>query len=361
VVTKDEEDKPLDPVMMDDLLSSYEGNPDAETDAAQAHDNETKKEENEIEEQSDADTTIKLRHASLGDYLRSFEIKRTRMTARLFDGELELASFCMQIMCDPSKILSALWTYATQSWLQHLAKVDLSSASREQVFHIALMIAQTLTSPESAKRMIEFGDMDSIYWENTASATGAQYRDVVLKWLVKAHSLGLTADKDSDLHKWIEPTGLGLRNPATGTVTKKTGIVDSLNVPKSLNAGKATTTSALKPGSASDELSAENNNPLDSVLMAQLQAMVTTSVATAFEQVLKRLKDASTGEFILEEPRFGEPGNDIGLPLDATNDDAGAQVDRDKISVDAVLGCIDTSAFLADDRQKELRGELNFL
>src|SRR5439155_4931215 len=136
-------------------FSAHDGGPGAEADANKTQ-SETKEQENEINEQNDEGTTVKLRHASLGDYLRSAGIKHTHMTARLSDGEFELASLSMQIMCDPNKDLSDIWQYATESWLEHLAKVDHSSASREQVFQIALRIAQVLTSPDSAKRMISY-------------------------------------------------------------------------------------------------------------------------------------------------------------------------------------------------------------
>jgi hypothetical protein len=357
VVTKDHDDRPPEPVMMDDLFSSHEGDPDAEADANKIQD-KTKEQENEIDEQNDENTTVKLRHASLGDYLRSIGIKRTHMTARLSDGEFELALLSMQIMCDPNKDLSALWEYATESWLQHLAKVDHSSASREQVFQIALRIAQVLTSPDSAKLMINCWYIDSLGldWRNTASATNGQYRDVVLKWLYKAHSLGLTTSKDPRLPKLIGPRELSLRNSITGAVTNRADIADIPNVPKSSSAVEVTPTSVLMLGSAPGP-SAEDTTRLDSVLMAQLQTMMTRCVATAVEQVLRRLKNAGIGESILEEPRYSEPGNDTGLPLDATNDQAGAQADHSNISVDAALGCIDIGRLPTDDRHKELTGE----
>jgi hypothetical protein len=352
VVEEDEDNTNQDPVKMDDLFSSHEGEPDAESDATQTQD-QTKGQENEIDEQNDRNTTVKLRHASLGDYLRSIGIKRMHMTARLSEGEFELASLSMQIMCDPTEDLLDLMDYATTSWLQHLAKVDHSSAGRAQVFQIVLRIAQTLTSPDSARHMMSFCDPDSMDWEYTASAAGAQHRDVILKWLVKAHSLGLTTDKDSGLPKSI---GSDFRDSLIGAVTREPDIADILNVPKSSSPIEATTATAIMLGSASGS-SAEDTTALDRVLTAQLQAMMTRSVATAVEQILKRLKHAGTGQFILEEPRYSESRNDIDLPVDATNDDAGAQEDRNNIGADAALGCVNIGVLPADDKQKELLSE----
>jgi tetratricopeptide (TPR) repeat protein len=356
VVDESEDGKDQDSVNMDDLFSANE-EPRAEADPKVIEDKA--KEQDDIDRQNDDETTIKLRHASLGDYLRSNDIKRTRLTARLSEGELELASLCMQIVCDPNKDLSELWEYAAASWLQHLRKVDDSSLSRTDVFQVALRIAQVLTSPESARQLIHYGDFDNFDWEYTDSAAGAKNREVVLKWLIKAHSLGLTTDKKIDLPNLINTTGPDLRDLNPRATNEAGDTVDILNEPKSSSPAETTTATTTMLGSAFGS-SAEVPTALNHVLTAQLEGMMTRSVAAAVQQILKRLKNAGTGQFIFEESMFSGSGDDLELPM-ASIDRGGSTQNHFNIGTDATLSYLELGPILAEHRRKELISKYSFL
>lgn len=358
VVEESEDEKEEGTVKMDDLFSAHE-EPHAETGLTIVENktkepDDKKKEQEDIDRQNDDETTVKLRHASLGDYLRSNDIKRTRLTARLSEGEFELASLTMQIVCDPNKDLSDIWEYAAFSWLQHLIQIDEKSLSAPEIRQIALRIALVLTSPESVPQLIAHADYDSLDWEYSDSAGGAKYRDVVLKWLVKAHGLGLTTDKYSDLPKLLSTTGVDvpdLNAEATNETGKK---CDDVNEPNTLSPKEttaATTAILVSPSGSSAE-----PKGLDHGLTAQLESMMTRSVAAAVQQVLKRLKNSSTGQFIFDESILSGFGDDLELPVAS-----GSTQDRFNIGADAAPSYLELEAILAEHRLRELISKYSFV
>jgi hypothetical protein len=140
-------------------------------------------------------TTLHLRHASMGDYFRNPVSKPTPLTTTIFDAQMDLAVTCMDVLCNGPKdpkfeAKLDLEEYAVSSCFNHLRNVDINSASDEQIGRIVEGLVELLTKVELVTNVLERYKYQSYLGFRPASDPKSPDRDLVLKWFRRASNLG---------------------------------------------------------------------------------------------------------------------------------------------------------------------------
>lgn len=140
-------------------------------------------------------TTLHLRHASMGDYFRNPVSKPTPLTTTIFDAQMDLAVTCMDVLCNGSKdpkfkAKLNLEEYAISSCFNHLRNVDINSASDEQIARIVEGLVELLTKVKLVTNVLERYKYQSYLGFRPASDPKSPDRDLVLEWFRRASNLG---------------------------------------------------------------------------------------------------------------------------------------------------------------------------
>ncbi|KAI9812372.1 MAG: hypothetical protein M1826_002839 [Phylliscum demangeonii] len=117
-------------------------------------------EENEEDDEvtsNPCSTLVRLRHASLGDYLRGNQDQQgIAVVFNLNQSELVIAKTCMAVLCDQGGfeewVLYSFLIYAASFWQHHLIRVDLSKVETEDKREVVRFLLMLFREPETFDR-----------------------------------------------------------------------------------------------------------------------------------------------------------------------------------------------------------------
>jgi hypothetical protein len=191
---------------IDPALGESSSNADDENDEWRDSESEDEEDGDKGSEQDEAqedqkiwsylqNTTLHLRHASMGDYFRNPVSRPTPLTTTIFDAQMDLAVTCMDVLCNGPKdpkfeAKINLEEYAVSSCFNHLRNVDINSASDEQIARIVEGLVELLTKVKLVADVLERHKYQSYLGFRPASDPKSPDRDLVLKWFRRASNLG---------------------------------------------------------------------------------------------------------------------------------------------------------------------------
>ncbi|KAJ9647100.1 hypothetical protein H2199_002086 [Coniosporium tulheliwenetii] len=182
-------------------------------------DSELDEDEAEAEaEESQRELLVNLRHASLGDYVKSKDLKATKATKALLssrDAKVHIVTTSLRIICKGADVPEPLWLHATSHIWDQLG--DLNDASEEETKIVVELIAEMFTSSPIQQYISgHHADSDgyplhgdSFFFGSNAGLQNNN-RKVIRKWLEKADALK-SVHLEPKVSTWVKEV---LANPA---------------------------------------------------------------------------------------------------------------------------------------------------
>jgi hypothetical protein len=179
----------------------------------EASESESEIDENEAEEQEEErqrETFVHLRHASLGDYVKTNDLKTTRILFNVREAKLHIVLTNLRIICEGPNVPEPLWLYAMENWLSQLGDLDERSVSPEDTKVIAEYIAKIFTSEPLGKFIAQhhstYGGYplhgDCFFFGSNADMQNSNH-SVIQKWLKKADGMK-SVDLEPESSKWTK-------------------------------------------------------------------------------------------------------------------------------------------------------------
>lgn len=208
----------FDTLMKSETLVKEGLNPnDGELDETSESGSEIDEDEADVrEEERQHEICVHLRHASLLDYIKSKDLKATRILFEMREAKLHIILTSLRIICEGSNVPRRLWLYAMQNWLSQLRDLDERSVSEDATKRIVELIANIFISKPLGKFIAELAptlpyvyiDRDNFFFGSNTDLQNSN-RTAIEKWLKIASSMK-SVHLEPEVDKWVNEV---LENP----------------------------------------------------------------------------------------------------------------------------------------------------